>query len=102
MENNLKKHIVVVLVTQACLTLCNHMDCRPPGSSFYGLLQARTLEWVAISYSRGIFLTQGSYSGRLHCKQTLYHMSHQGSLKKNIDIDVSESVCDIPEMNTTL
>ena len=33
----------------SCLTLCNPMDCSPPGSSVHGILQARTLEWVAIS-----------------------------------------------------
>ena len=32
---------------------CNPMDCSPPGSSVHGILQARTLEWVAISFSRG-------------------------------------------------
>ena len=41
-----------VLVTQSCLTLCNPMDCSPPGSSFHGILQAGILEWVAISFSR--------------------------------------------------
>ena len=38
---------------QSCLTLCNPMDCSLPGSSVYGILQARTLEWVAISFSKG-------------------------------------------------
>ena len=42
-----------VLVTQSCLTLCDPMDCSPSGSSVHGLLQARILEWVAISFSRG-------------------------------------------------
>ena len=32
---------------------CDPMDCRPPGSSVHGVLQARILEWVAISFSRG-------------------------------------------------
>ena len=41
------------LVTQSCLTLCNPMDCSPPGSSVHGILQARILEWVAIPFSRG-------------------------------------------------
>ena len=36
---------------QLCLTLCNPIDCSPPGSSVPGILQARTLEWVAISFS---------------------------------------------------
>ena len=37
---------------QLCPTLCHPMDCSPPGSSVHGILQARTLEWVAISFSR--------------------------------------------------
>ena len=41
------------LVAQSCLTLCNPIDCSPPGSSVHGILQARILEWVAISFSRG-------------------------------------------------
>ena len=41
-----------VLVTQLCLTLCNPMDCSPPGSSVHGISQARTLEWVVIFFSR--------------------------------------------------
>ena len=38
---------------QSCLTLGNHMDCSLLGSSVHGILQARILEWVAISFSRG-------------------------------------------------
>ena len=38
-------------VTQSCLTLCNPMDCSPPGFSIHGIFQARVLEWVAISSS---------------------------------------------------
>ena len=41
------------LITQSCWTLCNPMDCSPPGSSVHGIFHARILEWVAISYSRG-------------------------------------------------
>ena len=36
---------------QSCLTLCNPVDSSPPGSAVPGVLQARTLEWVAISFS---------------------------------------------------
>ena len=36
---------------QSCLTLCDPIDGGPPGSSVPGILQARTLEWVAISFS---------------------------------------------------
>ena len=38
---------------QSCLTLCNPVDCSLPGSSLHGILQARTLEWVAKTSSRG-------------------------------------------------
>ncbi|CAM9452049.1 unnamed protein product [Rangifer tarandus platyrhynchus] len=44
---------VKVLVAQSCLTFCNPMDCSLPGSSLQGICQARILEWVAISFSRG-------------------------------------------------
>ena len=38
---------------QSCPTLCNPINYRQPGSSVHGILQARVLEWVAISFSRG-------------------------------------------------
>ena len=40
-------------VAQSYLTLCNPKDCSLPGSSVHGIFQARGLEWVAISFSRG-------------------------------------------------
>ena len=40
-------------VAQSCLTLCDPMDCSLPISSVHGIFQARILEWVAISFSRG-------------------------------------------------
>ena len=40
-------------VTQSCPTLCNSMDSSPPGSSVCEILQARVLEWVALSSSKG-------------------------------------------------
>ena len=42
-----------VLCTQLHLTLCNPMDCSLPGSSVHGIFQARILEWIAFSNSRG-------------------------------------------------
>ena len=39
--------------TQSCLTLCDPMDCSPPGFSIHGIFQAWVLEWVAIFFSRG-------------------------------------------------
>ena len=38
-------------VAQSCPTLCDPMDCSPPGSSIHGIFQARVLEWVAIAFS---------------------------------------------------
>ena len=62
---------VCVLAAQSCPTLCDPVDCSPPGSSIHRILQARILECVAISFSRGIFLTEGSNPGLPHCVQTL-------------------------------
>ena len=45
--------VFVVLVAKLCPTLCDPMDCSPPASSVHGISQARILEWVAISFSRG-------------------------------------------------
>ena len=64
-------------VSQSCPTLFNPMDCSLPGSSVHGIFQAIVLEWIAISFSKEIFPTQGSNLGLLHCRQTLYHLSHQ-------------------------
>ena len=58
-------------VAQSCPTLCNPMNCSPPGSSLHGILQARVLEWVAIFLLQGIFLTQGSNPGLPRSRQTL-------------------------------
>ena len=46
---------VKVLVAQSCPTLCDPMDCSPPGSSVRGILQARILGWIAILFSRVSF-----------------------------------------------
>ena len=46
-------HCVQAKLLQLCPTLCNPMDCRLPGSSVHGILQARILEWVAMPSSRG-------------------------------------------------
>ena len=43
------------LVIKSCLTLCDPTNCSPLGSSVHGIFQARILEWVAISFSRGSF-----------------------------------------------
>ena len=73
-------HPGLCLVIQSCQTLCDPMDCSPPGSSIHGIFQARILEWVAIL--QGNFLTQGL---NLHLLHVLYWqadslpLSHLGS-----------------------
>ena len=67
---------VKVLVTQSCSILGETMNYSLQRSSVHGVLQARIVEWVAIPFSRGIFLTQGLNPGLLHCRQILYHLSH--------------------------
>ena len=47
------KNAAVAKLHQSCPTLCNAIDGSPPGSPVPGILQARTLEWVAISYKNG-------------------------------------------------
>ena len=51
--------------------LCDPVDCSLPGSTVHGILQARILEWVAISFSRGSSLTQGSNPSLLHYRWIL-------------------------------
>ena len=70
------------LIAQLCLTLCDPMDLGPPGSSAPGILQARILEWVAIS-SPGD-LPKPCLLCLLHCKRILsgYPLSHHPKLNR--------------------
>ena len=56
-------------VSQSCPTLCDPLDCSPPGFSVHGILQARILEWGYHLLLQGIFLTQGWNPGLPHCRQ---------------------------------
>ena len=57
---------------------CDPMDCIPPGSSVHGILQARILEWVALSFSRGSSRPRDQI--QVSCTpEILYWLSHQGS-----------------------
>ena len=69
--------IKVKLVTQYYLTLCDPMDCSLPSFFVHGILQAKNTEVGIHSLLQGIFPTQGSNLGLLHCRQILYHLSHQ-------------------------
>ena len=78
-------HIGTCLVPQSCLTLCDLMDCSPPGSSVHGITQARILEWVAISSSRGssqsmYFLKHSSSQSKLFSKRLNLSLSNPGVL----------------------
>ena len=61
-------------VAQSCLTLCNPMDCSLSGSSLHGISQERILAFLYLDTRDlpGIFLTQGSKQGLLHCREILY------------------------------
>ena len=66
-------------VAQSCPTLCNPMDCSPPGFSVRGDSPGKNTGAGCHALLQGIFTTQGSNPGLLHCRQILYHLSHQGN-----------------------
>ena len=71
-----KYKLIVGHSLSSCLTLCDPMHCSTPGSSVHGILQARILESVAISFSRG----SSQPRDRTKVSQMAqYHLSHQGS-----------------------
>ena len=70
------------MCAQSRSALSNTMDCSPPGSSVHRISQARVLEWVAISFSRGIFPTQGSNQGLLCWQADSLPLSYLGSPNK--------------------
>ena len=61
------------LVTKSCPTFCNPMDCGLPGSSVHGILQVRTLEWVAIPFSRRSSRPRDQTQGFCIGRRILYH-----------------------------
>ena len=69
---------LVCLVAQLCLTLCNPVDCSPPGSCPWDS-PGKSTGVGCHALLQGIFPAQGLNQGLLHCKQFLYHLSHQGS-----------------------
>ena len=71
--------VVLCLVAQSCLTLCNPMDYSPPGSSVLGDSPGKNTGVGCHSLLQGIFPTQGSNPGLPHCRRILYWLSHQGS-----------------------
>ena len=67
------------LAAQSCPTLCDPMDCSPPGSSVHGDSPGKKTAVGCCALLQGIFPTQGSNPGLLLCRQILYCLSLQGS-----------------------
>ena len=70
---------VLCLVTQLCPTLCDPINCSPPGSSVHGDCPGKNTGVGCHALLQGIFPTQRSNPCLPHCRQILYYLSHQGS-----------------------
>ena len=68
--------MAVCLVTQSCLTLCDPMDCSPPGSSVHEDSPGKNAGG-SHALLQGIFLIQGSNPGLSHCRWLLYHLKRR-------------------------
>ena len=79
------EYLLLFLVSKFCLTLCNPMDCSPPGSSAYGISQARILEWVAMPSSGGL-LDPGIKPTSPHQQVDTLPLGHQGSLIQDQEV----------------
>ena len=82
-------------VAQPCLTLCDPMDCSPPRLLCPRDFSGKSPGVGCHFHLQGIFLTQGSNLGLLHCRQILHHLSHQGipySHSSNIPITVTHQI----------
>ena len=75
------------LVAQSCPTLCNLMDCSPPGSSVYGDSSGKNTGVSSLSLLQGIFPTQGSNSSLPHCRQIPYCLSHSSYVMQQYKIN---------------
>ena len=90
---------VLFLVTQLCPTLYDSMDCNLPSSSLHGDSPGKNTGVGCHALIYGIFSTQGSNPGLLHCWWILYHLSHQGRIETGVYI--TESLCSTTETITT-
>ena len=94
--------VCVCLVTQLCLTLCDPMDCRPPGSSVHGYSPGKKAGMGCHALLQGIFPTQGSNPDLPHCRGILYRLSHQGSPRSSLDIIIRVCVLHRSVMSDSL
>ena len=76
---NVYFRILMCLVTQSHPTLCDPMDCSRSASSVHGDFPGKKTGVGHHTLLQGKFPIQGSNPGLLHCRQILYHLSHQGS-----------------------
>ena len=67
------------LVAQSCLTVCNPMNCSPPGSSIHRDSPGKNTEVGCYALLQGTFPTQESNPGVLHCREIIHCLNHQGS-----------------------
>ena len=90
----------VCVYTQSCPTLCDPMDCSPPGSSVHGNLQARIVVWVAIPFSMGssqprdwtwVSCITGRFFAIWATSETRY--SHRRNWRLHLDLDLVCSFC---------
>ena len=70
----------VCLPAQSCPTFCDPVNFSPPGSSVHGDFPGKNTGVGCHALLQGIFPTQGSNPGLLHCRWILYHLGHQGIL----------------------
>ena len=80
-------------VAQSCLTLCDSMDCSPPGPSVHGTFQARILEWVAMPSSKESSQPRNRKPCLLHCRWILYPLSNLGSWRV---VSTSNNITGLP------
>ena len=79
--------LCIFMHVQSCPTLCDPVACSPPDSSVHGLSQAKVLEWVAISYSRGSSRHSIEHESPVLRVDSLL-LSHQGSPEDSISINI--------------
>ena len=79
MKATIRYCAVLFLVTQSCVTLCDPMDCSPPGSFVHGDSTGKNTGVGCHALLQGILPTQGSNPGLPHREQIFYSLSHQGS-----------------------
>ena len=90
--SSIKSVKVKVLVDQSCPTICDPMDYSPPGFSVHGILQARILEWVAISFSKRP--SRPRDQTRVSCigRQILYHWATRESPRASYTVLINSQM----------